>query len=131
LGDLDYHHGTNGKISGTVYHNDAQLQELAQETTKYFGLTNPLHPDVFKGLRKMEAEVVSMVVDLFHGRPTGSGASCSAVGCVTSGGTESILLACKAYRDWARETRGVLRPNMYRTHVIRVGLVPMSFLHFP
>jgi sphinganine-1-phosphate aldolase len=31
----------------------------------------------------------------------------------TSGGTESILMACKAYRDWARATKGITRPEMY------------------
>lgn len=29
---------------------------------------------------------------------------------MTSGGTESIMMACKAYRDFARETRGIKRP---------------------
>lgn len=31
---------------------------------------------------------------------------------MTSGGTESILMACKAYRDWAREVKGITRPEM-------------------
>lgn len=31
---------------------------------------------------------------------------------MTSGGTESIILACKAYRDYAREIRGILKPNI-------------------
>ena len=31
---------------------------------------------------------------------------------MTSGGTESCLMACKAYRDLARSERGVKRPNM-------------------
>ena len=56
--------------------------------------TNPLHPDAFPGVRQMEAEIVRMACDMFQGGPE----SC---GCVTTGGTESILLACKAYRDRA------------------------------
>lgn len=31
---------------------------------------------------------------------------------MTTGGTESILMACKAYRDYAREERGITRPNI-------------------
>lgn len=31
---------------------------------------------------------------------------------MTTGGTESILMACKAYRDFARETKGITKPNM-------------------
>jgi glutamate/tyrosine decarboxylase-like PLP-dependent enzyme len=34
------------------------------------------------------------------------------VGTVSSGGTESILLAMKTYRDWARATKGITRPEM-------------------
>jgi Fe-S cluster assembly ATPase SufC len=39
-----------------------------------FTVSNPLHPDVFPGVRKMEAEIVSMCLDLFHG-PNGAGTS--------------------------------------------------------
>ena len=53
----------------------------------------------------MEAEVVSMTLRLFNGTP----ACC---GTMTSGGTESILMAVKAYRDYARTTRGVLEPEL-------------------
>lgn len=31
---------------------------------------------------------------------------------MSTGGTESILLACKAYRDYARETKGIKKPEM-------------------
>lgn len=31
---------------------------------------------------------------------------------MTSGGTESIIMACKAYRDFARATRGVRKPEI-------------------
>lgn len=50
-------------------------------------------------LRRMEEEVIGMALDLFG---TTEGAS----GRMTSGGTESILLAVKAARDVARAGRG-------------------------
>lgn len=31
---------------------------------------------------------------------------------MTSGGTESIVMACKAYRNYGRAERGVTKPNM-------------------
>lgn len=31
---------------------------------------------------------------------------------MTTGGTESILMACKAYRDYGREVNGITKPNM-------------------
>lgn len=57
------------------------------------------------GVCKMEAEVVRILCTLFHGDRN----SC---GTMTTGGTESIMMACKAYRDYARETRGIRRPEM-------------------
>lgn len=54
----------------------------------------------------MEAEVVRMSCNLFNGDPK------SSCGVMTSGGTESIILACKAYRDYAREVRGISDPVM-------------------
>jgi len=102
LGDADW---KNGSESGTVYNGNTKLTELM---TKVYGMTawsNPLHPGTFPGIRKMEAEVVRMACQMFNGGPE----SC---GCITTGGTESIILACKAYRDWAREERGIEHPNM-------------------
>ena len=52
----------------------------------------------------MEAEIVRMCCHLFNGNPS---TSC---GVMTSGGTESIVLAVKAYRDWAREEKGITNP---------------------
>jgi sphinganine-1-phosphate aldolase len=72
--------------------------------SRYY-LSNPLHPEIFPAVRKMEAEVVAMVLKLFH-------APEAAVGTVTSGGTESIILAVKAYRDWARTVKGIREPEM-------------------
>lgn len=31
---------------------------------------------------------------------------------MTTGGTESIMMACKAYRDFAKEERGIIQPNI-------------------
>ena len=48
----------------------------------------------------MEAEVISMSLSLFHANLEEAG------GTTTSGGTESILMACKTHRDWARAEKG-------------------------
>ncbi|XP_048865013.1 sphingosine-1-phosphate lyase 1 [Brienomyrus brachyistius] len=93
-----------GMVSGTVYSGDEKLTELLVKVYGDFAWSNPLHPEIFPGVRKMEAEVVRMACTLFHGGPE----SC---GTVTSGGTESILMACKAYRDMAYE-RGIKHPEI-------------------
>ncbi|KAJ4949158.1 hypothetical protein JOQ06_020676 [Pogonophryne albipinna] len=94
----------NGYVSGTVYWGDESLTNLMVKVYGDFAWSNPLHPDIFPGIRKMEAEVVRMSCTLFHGGPNSCGA-------VTSGGTESILMACKAYRDMAYE-RGIKYPEI-------------------
>ncbi|KAL6063333.1 Sphingosine-1-phosphate lyase 1 [Balamuthia mandrillaris] len=70
-----------------------------------FTWSNPLHPDVFPGVRKMEAEVIAMVVKMFNGNE-------EACGTTTSGGTESILMACRAYREWGKAVKGITKPEI-------------------
>ncbi|XP_066456571.1 sphingosine-1-phosphate lyase 1 [Eleutherodactylus coqui] len=101
LGEVSWE---QGKVSGTVYSGDEQLTHLLVKVYGEFAWSNPLHPDVFPGVRKMEAEIVRMACNLFHGGP-------ETCGVVTSGGSESILMACKAYRDLANE-RGIKYPEI-------------------
>lgn len=94
-----------GKVSGAVYHGGDDLLNLQAEACKMFSVSNPLHPDAFPGVRKMEAEIVAMVLDMYN-------APSSAAGVTTSGGTESILMACLAARNKAYAERGVTEPEM-------------------
>lgn len=80
-----------GRISGTVYDGSSQLTQLLTDVWGKTAWANPLHPDVFLGVRKMDAEIVSMVRDMFHGSRK------EACGTTTSGGTESIIMACRAH----------------------------------
>jgi sphinganine-1-phosphate aldolase len=89
-----------GRISGAVYHGGQELSDVLAEAIRMFMVSNPLHPDVFPGVRKMEAEVVSMVLRLYNAPSTGAGTT-------TSGGTESILMACKTAREWGLRTKGI------------------------
>ncbi|KAG2374936.1 hypothetical protein C9374_010310 [Naegleria lovaniensis] len=76
-------------------------EELLAKTYSYFMHTNPLHADCFLYTRKMESEVIRMTAAFMNGpfnKETGEGV----VGAVTSGGTESIIMALKSYRDQAR-----------------------------
>ena len=62
-GEFDWKQGT---FSGTVYNGNDELTGLI---TKVYGMaawTNPLHPDAFPGVRKMEAEIVRMCCDMFN-----------------------------------------------------------------
>lgn len=106
LANMDHTRWEDGFVSGAVYHGGDDLLKLQTDAFGMFTVANPIHPDVFPGVRKMEAEVVSMVLNLFHA-PQGS------AGVSTSGGTESILMACLAARQKAYVERGVTEPEMY------------------
>jgi sphinganine-1-phosphate aldolase len=60
--------------------------------------TNALNPTAFPSLLLYETEVVSMCSDLLHGDGLVAGS-------MTSGGTESVLMAFKVYRDLARKEK--------------------------
>ena len=93
-GDVDWRHG---KIWTLVYFAGDDVAELLADTYADFLYTNGLGPTSFRSLKKFEAEVVAITADLL-------GLS-EAAGNMTSGGTESILMAVKAARDWARAER--------------------------
>lgn len=56
-----------GRVSGAVYNYDDDLADLVASVYKKTSYTNPLHPDIFPGICKMEAEVVRMSAVLFRG----------------------------------------------------------------
>ncbi|KAF2865364.1 pyridoxal phosphate-dependent transferase [Massariosphaeria phaeospora] len=105
LEGLEHTRWEDGRVSGAVYHGGADLIRLQTEAFGKFTVSNPIHPDVFPGVRKMEAEIVAMVLSLFS-------APEEAVGVTTSGGTESILMACLSARNKAYKERGVAEPEM-------------------
>ncbi|KAI1431804.1 pyridoxal phosphate-dependent transferase [Xylaria sp. CBS 124048] len=105
LANMDHTRWEDGFVSGAVYHGEDDLLKLQTEAYGKFTVANPIHPDVFPGIRKMEAEVVAMVLSMFHAPPAAAGVS-------TSGGTESILMACYSARQKAYVERGVREPEM-------------------
>lgn len=81
------------------------------EASFRFAHTNPLHLDVFKSVARYEAEVVAMTAALLGGKEKSSGGQIC--GNMTSGGTESILLAMKSSRDYMKAMKGISKPEMY------------------
>ena len=93
-----------GLVSGGVYISDEKHWDFIGEVMRKYIVANPLHMDEFKTVTQMEAEIIRWIANLYNGDQN----SC---GVLTSGGTESILLACLAYREKAK-ARGVTKPNM-------------------
>ena len=111
-----------GALSGVCHQPTDDRVDVVTTVYSKAAYTNPLNPDAYPGkfsinvsckcncrsilgIRKMEAEVVRMTGSLFHGGP-------EMCGTMTSGGSESLILAVLAYRGFANETRGVSRPNI-------------------
>ncbi|MCL5437596.1 MAG: aminotransferase class V-fold PLP-dependent enzyme [Candidatus Thermoplasmatota archaeon] len=96
---------TEGKVSGAVYNGGEKLQRFLEGVYSAYSQTNGLHADIWPSLTKFQNEIVSMCSGIMHGDEHTRGA-------VTSGGTESILLAMKTYRDHYRKTKGITEPEI-------------------
>lgn len=123
-----------GGVSGGLYNCSEELTDLNTEVYRRFLWSNPLHADLFPNVRKMEAEVVRWCCGLFNGGKE----SC---GTMTSGGTESIMLAMKVYREVGYE-KGIKFPEIvlpltahaafakaaefYRMRLTRVRVDPLT-----
>eukprot|EP00666_Eupelagonemidae_sp_cell4sb_P001835 gene1835-11403_t len=102
--ELDTKYWRDGKITGAIYHGDQEHMEMVGKVYGMFAYCNPLHSGIHPSTRQMDAEVVQMVCTMYSGDERSCGA-------FTTGGTESILMAMKAYRDWGR-TRGIEECNI-------------------
>ena len=87
-----------GRVFSLVFHAGDDVRAVAQEAYDLFFAENGLNPTAFPSLRKFETDVVAMVASLL-------GSDGTIVGNMTSGGTESILMAVKAARDYGRKFR--------------------------
>jgi sphinganine-1-phosphate aldolase len=106
--DTNWH---EGRTFSLVYHASDEHTEFLKKAYSIYFHQNGLNPSAFPSLQKMEAEVVSMAANLLGG-------GTDAAGTMTSGGTESIMMAIKTYRDRARE----LQPQITKPEMI----VPVS-----
>lgn len=97
-GDVDWR---RGRVASLVFYAGDEILETVKEAYLMFFSENGLSPSAFPSLRRFESEVVAMVADLLHGE--------GAVGTLTAGGTESLLLAVKTARDWAFAQRPEVR----------------------
>lgn len=100
--DPDYRHGRTWSL---VYYLDEAHEDFLAEAYHAYSSANGLNPAAFRSLKRLETEIIAATAALLHGTD-------DTCGVVTAGGTESCLLAVKAYRDLARAGRRVRRPEM-------------------
>jgi sphinganine-1-phosphate aldolase len=92
-----------GKAFGGIYCDDKKLKAAINRAYCEFSDSNGLFPNVFPALKKFEIDVVRMTVGLLHGGN-------AVQGVLTTGGSESILLALKAYKERGA-ARGIEDPE--------------------
>lgn len=85
----------DGKTAVYVFNAGEEIAQIQKDAYAAYMSENGLGPLAFPSLDQMEKEVVAMGLDLLHG-PEGS------TGAMTSGGTDSITMAIKTARDYAR-----------------------------
>jgi len=101
-GDVDWR---SGRCFSLVYDGGADVRDVARAAHDLYLSENALNTNAFPSLGRMQADVVRIVADLLH-------ADEEAAGFMTSGGTESILVAVKAAKERARAERGITEPEM-------------------
>lgn len=109
--DLPVH---GGRTLAYVYDSGLpDVDRIGREAVAAYAGSNGLDPTAFPSLLQMENEVVGFTADLLDAPDT-------AVGTVTSGGTESCLLAVQSARD--------SRPDVTRPRMVVPSTVHAAFL---
>ncbi len=97
--DVDWR---SGRTWAYVYDPGPEAEEVIKEAYMMYLSENGLDPTAFPSALQLERELVAMAASHLRGDE-------NVVGNFTSGGTESILLAVKTARDWARAERPHIR----------------------
>ena len=79
------------------------LSKVIAATFERYAVSNPVHPDVFPSIRKMEAEIAAMCLRMYDNP--------GVAGTMTS---KSIVMGIKTYRDWARDVKDMTEPECER-----------------
>jgi sphinganine-1-phosphate aldolase len=95
-----------GRVFSLVFNAGDEVSDVLKEAYSLFFSENGLNPTAFPSLKKFETEVVAMVASLLGG-------DANVVGNMTTGGTESLLLAVLTAREYARATKPhITAPDM-------------------
>lgn len=93
---------SEGKCWALVYSAGEEVTDVLRQAFTMFLTENALNPTAFPSLKQMETEVVAMTGHLLGG-------DAETTGSMTTGGTESILMAMKTAKMWAKKHKRWVR----------------------
>lgn len=103
----------DGKVSGTFYHAGEEHLQFLNSVFSLFSHVNVLQVDLCPSMTKFESEIISMTARMLNGDEVkANNPSDEICGNVTFGGSESIMLAMKVYRDRARAEKNITAPEV-------------------
>lgn len=104
----------DGKTAVYVFNAGPEVGAIKKSAYTAYMEENGLGPVAFPSLKRMEEDVIGYALSLLHSPESGTGA-------MTSGGTDSITMAMKTARDYARSEQGLHgQPNIvlpYSAHL--------------
>jgi glutamate/tyrosine decarboxylase-like PLP-dependent enzyme len=106
-----------GQVSGTFYHAGDDHRAFLNKVFSLFSHENTIQFDLCPSMFKMESDIIAMTAGMLNADAVKEHTPEDGVcGTVTSGGTESILMAMKVYRDWGRAQKGIAEPEIIMPH---------------
>ena len=106
-----------GQVSGTFYHGGDAHRAFLNDVFSLFSHENTIQFDLCPSMFKMESDIISMTANMLNAEAAAAlNPEDRVVGTVTSGGTESIIMAMKVYRDWGRQAKGIDAPEIIMPH---------------
>ncbi len=111
--DIDW---GKGRSFCLIYYPGEEKSKLIKEVFDVYYYDNALNPTAAPGIAAIESEATKMCIELFHGDE-------NVRGNISSGGTESILLAVKTSRDYAKK----VHPEIKNPHVVVPSSVHPAF----
>lgn len=114
-------------LSGTMYDDrENQHKEIMQTAYNLYAYTNPMHIDLFHSVVFMEKNLIVMISKLLGNLERQCGS-------ITNGGTESIFLALKTYRDMKHAKMssgfGFLKNAHANANVHKINVVAPDTVH--
>jgi glutamate/tyrosine decarboxylase-like PLP-dependent enzyme len=101
----------DGRCSGTIYCGDRAVYDLIAEAFGRFSYVNVLQRDMCPSQTRFEAEIIAMTLDMLHGEAARE-RGLHPCGVIGSGGSESIISAIYAHREWGRAEKGIEAPEL-------------------